>query len=159
EGSYNKNDLESAHDGLAAHASQQRINGLTPSEGLADVLPAVVNYEHGREGHPREVAGANGQPVTVRGGPQYSQNDASPEHASTMAYHAAQAVLAPDTASVSMGRPINETVGGDVCTPNIRPDTVRVTTDGSLEMTEVRSQSQCGDTELDEQLETAAGQL
>ena len=57
-------------------------------------------------------------------------------------FEAAQQAVLPDTAAIYIDRSLSSIIPGPDFAPDIEPDIVRVTTDGTYEITEVQSNSQ-----------------
>ena len=76
--------------------------------------------------------------MDVVGGPQ-AATEATPNHGPSILFEAAQQAMLPDTEAIYMNRSLSSVIAGPDFAPDIKPDIVRVTTDGTYEITEIRS--------------------
>ncbi len=132
---YNQNNLDSAYDGLANQARQVRLASAPTITDEADVLNTIM------QGGEERFINNGTNTVTVEGYPQGS-TDLTPNHQSSIAFAAAQLAMLPDTEAIYINQSLSTIIPGPDFAPDIRPDIVRVTTDGAIEITEIQSNSQ-----------------
>ena len=127
-----------AYNTLADLARQERLASAPPITDKAAVLQTMMDYDGSaqRGGNLRDFNNGTNL-VDVVGGPQY--NSATPNHGPSMVIVAAQQAMLPDTTAIYMNRSLSSIIPGPDFAPDIRPDIVRVTTDGTYEITEIRS--------------------